>query len=110
MNLPITKHEDHRRILTEWIADYPIRCCKVIEMKEDGEVGNHYHNEKVDTFYLLKGAGSYIIGDQYDFIREGDCLRAEKGETHMFFLMKGSILLEASSTPYNKEDEISNIR
>lgn len=106
-NLPIHKHEDKRRILIEWIADFPITTCKVIVMKEDGILGKHYHNKKQDFFFLLKGRGRYTIGDESrDFI-QNDCLTALPTIPHTFFLMKDSILLEASTTPYNKEDEIS---
>ena len=107
MNLPTHKHEDNRRTLTEWIADFPIRCCKVVEMKEDGVLGNHYHKNKQDFFYLLKGTGYYWIGGNGGTINEGDCLTALPIEPHSFELKAGSILLEASTTPYDKEDEIS---
>lgn len=111
MNYPtVTRHEDNRRTLSEWIEDYPIRCCKVLEMKEDGMVGNHYHLLKVDTFYLLRGEGTYQIGDESGTLQEGGCYRAEKGEPHTFWLLKGSILLEASTTPYDKEDEIPFVK
>lgn len=108
MRLPIVKHEDDRRSLVEWIADYPIKCCKVLVMKQDGVVGAHYHKNKADTFYLLKGSGDFIIDKVAGKIEEGDCMRAEKGERHTFRLKAGSILLEASTTPYDKEDEISS--
>ena len=107
MKLQPIKHEDDRRILTEWISDFPIRCCKVLEMKQDGALGNHYHKNKVDTFYLLKGGGTYQIGDTQGHLIEGGCYRAENNIPHSFSLKAGSILLEASSTPYDKEDEIS---
>lgn len=110
MKLQVNKHEDDRRVLTEWIADQPIRCCKVLIMKEDGRVGQHYHNNKVDTFYLLEGRGEYKIGDEEGQLVKGGCYRAEKGIPHTFYLRKGSILLEASSTPYDKTDEISIVK
>lgn len=104
---PVTKHEDNRRILTEWIADFPITTCKVIEMKVDGVVGNHYHNVKQDFFFLLKGSGVYTIGESVGDMCEGMVLTAYPKEPHSFELKAGSILLEASTTPYNKADEIS---
>lgn len=107
MKLPIYKHEDNRRTLIEWIADFPIRMCKVLIVKEDSELGNHYHNNKIDNFFLLRGEGEYKFGDS-DWIplHQDDCLRADAGVAHTFRLKAGSVLLEASSTPYVKEDEI----
>lgn len=110
MKLQPTKHEDDRRKLVEWISDFPIRSCKVLEMKQDGVLGNHYHNNKVDTFYLLKGNGTYQIGEEHGHLVEGGCYRAEKGVPHSFFLTAGSILLEASTTPYDKKDEIPFVK
>jgi len=104
------KHEDNRRILTEWIANFPITTVKILEVKEDCELGNHYHNIKQDFFYLLKGMGTYRIGDVYGEISEGQSLTALPKEAHTFYLTKGSILLEASTTPYNKNDEIQIIK
>lgn len=107
MKNQISKHEDNRRILVEWIKDFPIRTCKVLIIKEDCILGSHYHNKKIDTFYLLKGVGEYKIGDnEWTELKEEDCLRAELGVPHSFKLKSGSILLEASTTPYDKEDEI----
>jgi mannose-6-phosphate isomerase-like protein (cupin superfamily) len=106
MNIPVYKNEDKRRTLIEWIADYPITTCKVLIAKEDCELGNHYHNKKIDTFFLLKGSGTFRIGEQKGVLFEGSCYRALAKEPHTFYLKAGSILLEASTTPYDKEDEI----
>lgn len=106
MNIKPFKHEDDRRILTEWISNSEVRTCKILEVKQDSVLGNHYHNKKVDTFYLLKGYGTYKIGDEEGIMYEGKCLRAEIGQPHTFSLRAGSILLESASTPYDKEDEI----
>ncbi len=110
MKLQTHKHEDNRRTLTEWITDHPIRTCKILEVKEDCDLGNHYHNRKQDFFYLLKGKGSWRIGDEVGEIKEGDSLTALPKEAHTFSLKGGSVLLEASTTPYDIEDEISFIK
>lgn len=106
MKLKVNRHEDDRRILTEWVSDSPIRTCKVLEVKEDCELGNHFHRNKTDHFHLLRGGGSCRIGDVECTLTEGGTYVAEKGVPHVFRLWKGSILLESSSTPYDKEDEI----
>lgn len=106
MSLPINRHEDNRRSLFEWVTDFPITTCKVIVMKEDGVLGNHYHNKKQDFFFLLKGSGHYKIGETIGEMTEYICLTAPPTIPHSFSLKAGSILLEASTTPYNKEDEI----
>jgi len=106
MNLPVYKHEDERRVLIEWISDFHIRNCKALIVKKDCELGNHYHNKKIDTFLLLKGSGTFRIGDRAGELIEGSCYRALAKEPHTFYLKAGSVLLEASTTPYDKKDEI----
>lgn len=110
MKLRTYKHEDDRRILIEWLSDYHIRNCKAIIIKKDCELGNHYHNKKIDNFLLLKGSGTYKIGNKSGKIKAGDCMRAMPKDVHIFKLKKGSILLEASTTPFNKKDEIQVIK
>ncbi len=112
MKIPIIKHEDSRRILIEWVSNFPIKTCKVLLVKENCELGNHYHRNKIDNFYLLKGGGEYKIGknEKWKKLKVGDCLRANKLIPHSFKLKAGSVLLEASSTPYDKKDEIQIIK
>lgn len=113
MKLNPTKHEDHRRILTEWISDIPVKRCKIIEMKEKGELGNHYHNNSDSVFFLMKGKGFYKLKPprreaklHRSWMFEGDCIFVPRGVVHTFTLWPGSILLEACSEPYNGNDEI----
>lgn len=103
--LPIHKHEDERRILIEYVKDMPIRNCKVLIIKEDTILGNHYHKLKDEIFYLLKGYGTVILDDAIYPMNEGDIVHATKGVRHTFKLNKGSILLEAGTEPFNPTDD-----
>jgi mannose-6-phosphate isomerase-like protein (cupin superfamily) len=113
MKLQVNKHEDNRRTLTEWISDLSVKRCKIIEVKEDGmELGNHYHLKNDSVFYLFKGGGHWVLNniegnnETFDTFKEGDCLFVPRGVVHTFGLSKGSIMMEASTEPYDKEDEI----
>ncbi len=110
MNLQTTKHEDNRRILVEWVKDIPIRAIKTIYVKEKSSLGNHYHNNKDEVFYLLKGKGIVILTTKTKqtrtWIFEEDCIFVSRGTIHTFNLEAGSILLEAATEPYNPNDEI----
>lgn len=105
MKLPIVKHEDERRSLVEYISDFPIRTSKILTVKENSVLGNHYHKLKDDIFYLLKGSGTAVINNRATDFKKGDCLLVKKGTSHAFTLKKGSILIESSTTPYDKTDE-----
>ena len=104
--LPVTKHEDKRRILIEYVKNLPIRTCKVILIKEDTIVGNHYHKLKDEVFYLLKGYGSVLLDDKaiYQF-NEGDIVYAPRGVKHIFNMHKDSIILEAGTEPFDSTDD-----
>lgn len=101
----VYKHEDERRIVLEWIKDYPIKSCKVIIANDDVEIGGHYHNKKEDIFYLLSGWGSYKLG-KAAFKRMKNPVIIRKGVRHIFRLKKNAILLEASTERFDIKDEI----
>lgn len=104
MNITPNLHEDERRKLIEWIPDFPMRTSKVLIAKEDCELGNHYHNEKDSLFYLLQGEGEYNTG--FEWLPIEGTVFVPKGVPHTFKVKKGSIMLEAASTPYDPDDEI----
>lgn len=110
MNLQISKHEDNRRTLIEWVKDIPIKAIKTIYVKEKSSLGNHYHNNKDEVFFLLKGKGIVILTTKTkqtrDWMFEEDCIFVPRGMIHTFNLEKDSILLEAATEPYNPSDEI----
>lgn len=105
MNSPI-RHEDQRRVLIEWVQDYAIRACKVAIIKEDLELGNHYHKNKDEIFYLLSGGGEIELDGKRSSIKEGDKVFIPRGTRHSFWLTKGSILLGAGTEPFDPNDEI----
>lgn len=104
--LPVTKHDDQRRTLIEYVQNLPIRSCKALLIKEDTTVGNHYHKFKDEVFYLLKGYGSVLLGEgEMHPLQEGDIVYAPRGVKHIFNLHKDSILLEAGSEPFDPNDD-----
>jgi len=103
--LPVNIHEDNRRKLIEYVIDFPIRTCKAIVVKEDNILGNHWHQLKEEIFYLLQGSGSVTIGEETHELKENDIVHAPKGVKHTFHLKAGSILLEAGTEPFDKNDD-----
>lgn len=97
-------HEDDRRTLIEFVNDKPLRTMKAMYVK-GGVLGSHYHKLKDDVFFLVTGFGTYTVDGKTNIFREGDCLEVKAGFRHSFNLKEGSILLEASTLPYDKEDE-----
>lgn len=104
-SMPVHRHVDHRRILTEWVKDFHVRNCKVIETLEDCELGNHYHKEKDELFYLFKGSGVVELDGKAEPLEEGDTVFVGRETKHTFKLKKDSILLEAGTKPFDKSDD-----
>lgn len=114
MKLHPIRHEDERRVLTEYISGISFKRAKVLEVKEDSKLGKHYHLENDSSFYLLRGSGRYFLKPlkgkvmENSFV-EGECIFVPRGVIHTFELKKGSILLETCSEIYNGKDEIQVI-
>lgn len=105
MRLQTKIHEDHRRKLVEYIEDFPIRMSKVLFVKEDSTLGNHYHKDKGDIFFLLQGEGTVTLDGHTQNFFAGDCIYVQPMTRHTFFLKRDSILIESSTLPYDKGDE-----
>lgn len=101
----IKSHEDKRRTLIEWVDNFPILSCKVLIAKEECEVGNHYHKNKDEIFYLLKGTGEVELDGISEVISAGYKVYIPAMMRHSFILTKDSILLGAATKPYDKSDE-----
>ncbi len=114
MKLKPLRHEDSRRILTEYISGISFKRAKVLETKEHCTLGKHYHRYNDSVFYLFRGEGKYYLKPldgvaEEGIMFEGDCLFVPRDVIHTFELDAGSIMLETSSEIYDKSDEIQVI-
>lgn len=110
---PVHRHEDERRILIEWISNFPVKCCKLIEIKSRSILGKHYHLKKDSVFYIYKGKCQYDLKEmkrngmvKRGWLFEGESLSVPRNFVHTFDVFPGTIMLEAVTEPYDKEDEI----
>lgn len=116
MQLTPIRHEDDRRILTEYISDIPFKRAKVIEAKGKVTVGNHYHEKNDSVFYILKGKARMSLYPYYQkkhearptvrWLFQGDCELVRMGTVHIFEMYPDTIMLETATEPYDKTDEI----
>ena len=104
------KHEDSRRVLTEWIKDMPIKAVKIVEVKDSKmPLGKHYHKNKDEYFYLLKGKGVVTLSGRRNFrtwLFPGETVFIPRGVAHTFELEAGTIMLGASTESFDPNDEI----
>jgi len=96
-------HEDSRRTLTS--IPYLDGEIKIIVVKQDCELGNHYHKVKTETFQLLAGRGVTLIDDKRVVLDVRSIIRIYPGQMHSFHLDKDSILFCICSHPYDKSDD-----
>lgn len=63
-------------------------------MLEPGnEIGTHTHTGDGETYYILKGEGTYVMNDKTYKVSAGDVLFADDGDTH-FLRAEGTEPLE----------------
>jgi mannose-6-phosphate isomerase-like protein (cupin superfamily) len=105
MNLPVQRHSDERRDLTEYVADMSIRACKVLVAKDNCAVGQHYHKRKHEIFYLIAGFGTITLDGETQSLNERESILVRRGVMHSFKLSKGAILLGAATEPFDPEDD-----
>lgn len=98
-------HEDERRLLIEWVKDFPVKNCKALIVKEKVPLGDHYHKNKEEIFYLLCGAGEVILDGISTPLVFNDIVHVKRGVRHTFLLESGSILLEAGTEPFDPTDD-----
>lgn len=102
------KHEDSRRILYEWISNEQFVSAKAVIVKEQIAIGDHYHKNKDEIFFLLTGRFLELhLGEGIAFdIPAPYRVEVRKGVYHKFICEEGSILLGVASAPFDIEDEI----
>ncbi|HEU5290538.1 MAG TPA: cupin domain-containing protein [Cyclobacteriaceae bacterium] len=99
-------HEDERRTLE------PFPEAKIITIKQDCVIGNHYHKIKTEKFILLKGKCKLNLSTVEGIIMRTS-VKMKTGETytvppntwHEFQITKDSILLGFNSHPYDSTDD-----
>ena len=99
-------HEDEGcAIINPFNGDFIARQVKVLKIKKNSTLGNHYHDYS-EMFYILKGKAQYWIKDiqtnqiHSGVLREGDRLIIKPQVAHKFKMLKGTVTIEATEEPY----------
>jgi len=103
-------HEDKRRSLSAMFNnDFTARQIKIIRVKEDSILGNHYHNYR-ETFYVLEGEANYTVEDVDTrqrarvILRKGDRMTIDPRIAHKALIRAGTIMIEGTEKPYISQD------
>ena len=80
----------------------------VLLLKPNDTLGQHYHNEVEETFYLLEGKATMLIDGKEHEVTSGDAFRIEPGERHDVVNRSGSSAkFLFIKTPYRPEDKVA---
>lgn len=98
-------HKNEKRTLTEFGEGKIWKVAKVIKMRKDDVLGNHYHKLKDECFMLVSGSGNMSIrGKKQKMILFNEYF-VNKNDVHSFELKKGSILVGLCSEVFNPDDD-----
>lgn len=81
----------------KWLVNNDLYCGKIIFIKKGHRCSIHYHKNKDETFYVLKGNIILeLFGDKIE-LKEGDSYRLLPGTVHRFIGTVDSTILEIST-------------
>ena len=103
-------HSDERRDLFELFNKKSLgfipKQIKIINIKKDSILGNHYHKYK-EFFYIMKGSAIYYLVDVKNKnnkvtvgLTKGDILVINKNIAHKVDMKKGTITIEGTEKAY----------
>ncbi|MBT3275647.1 MAG: cupin domain-containing protein [Spirochaetales bacterium] len=82
-----------------WIANETEAgyCGKYLFLHTGQTCPDHFHKDKLETFYLLKGTLDLVYKDEEIILQQGAVLRVDRGVMHRFTAVEPSLLLEIST-------------
>lgn len=100
-------HTDNRRTIYDW-AEGNFKSSKAVIIHERIAVGDHYHKNKDEEFFLLKGTflELQVGNDKQYLVQAPHKVFIPRGTYHKFICEVGSILLGTATELYDENDEI----
>lgn len=103
----MTTHDDPRRTLYDW-AEGDFKSCKVVIVKEEIAIGDHYHLKKEEQFFLISGMFKELnLGDRVLLdVKAPYKVIVPPGLYHKFICTPGSIIVGVATEVFDPNDEI----
>lgn len=86
-----------------WIANSPLYCGKLLNVKKDFQCSYHWHPIKDETFYLLSGLIWLELNGDMRLMYPGDVVHIRPGAKHRFTGIEDSVIIEVS-TQHSDDD------
>lgn len=97
---PEFQHKDLRRTLTQLITD-DIKQVNLYEAKKDAILGNHYHKDTTEYFYIIRGSVTY---NDCEVINPGMMFKVSPPEKHLIRCLTDVKLMTFLTKPYDKKE------
>lgn len=94
------QHTDSRRRLIQLLTG-DIKQVNVYEAKKDAILGNHFHKETTEYFYILKGTATY---NDKIALNPGTLFIVKPEENHMIRCLSNVKMMTFLTKPYTKEE------
>ena len=85
-------------------------CGKYLFLLEGQTCPSHYHRQKLETFFLVKGRLDVTFQGKEMLLEQGGTLLVGRGEVHQFAALKPSLLLEVSTPSIIEDNYFSDLR
>lgn len=95
------QHVDARRRLTQILTEY-IKQINVYEAKKDACLGNHFHKETIEYFYIINGTITY---NDKEVVNPGTLFRVNPLEKHMIRCMTNVKMMTFLTKAYSEKDK-----
>ena len=93
-----------------WIANNPLYCGKILEIRKGRRCSLHYHKLKTESFYLHTGRLKIRVKESVDSdrinefeISPGDCMDVSPGLVHQMEALEDSELFEFSTQHFETD-------
>jgi len=113
-SVQVAHEDDRRRLSVIFNGDFVAQQAKIIEVKKDSILGNHYHSY-AELFYILEGEATYFLksvntGEKRVVrLRKGDRLLIAPEIAHKAEMTAGTITIEATEQLY-MSPEVNDIK
>ena len=93
-------HDDERRRITQlFTAD--LKQVNVYDVKKGAKLGDHYHKETTEFFYIIKGTVMY---NEERIFETGDLFVVYPQEVHTLKCITDTKFMTFLTKPYTKEE------
>lgn len=92
-----------------WIHNDEQYCGKILYFEKDKKFSYHYHMEKNETWYVIKGSFELRVKDPVtaedsEFnIKEGDRVYIGRGLPHQLRALEDSVVVEVSTQHFDED-------